>query len=99
MGRDIRHPTPDGPKTSDIRHPAAIPNPQFPIPNSQFSILNSQFSIPNSRSVPDALKEALKLFIVRRDDVKTVIAGYPWFLDWGRDTFIFLRGAIPAGFM
>ena len=49
-------------------------------------------------SVPDALREALRLFIVRRDDVKTVIAGYPWFLDWGRDTFIFLRGAIAAGF-
>ena len=26
-----------------------------------------------------------------------MIAGYPWFLDWGRDTFIFLRGAIAAG--
>ncbi|MCQ2393476.1 MAG: glycogen debranching enzyme N-terminal domain-containing protein [Kiritimatiellae bacterium] len=46
----------------------------------------------------DALREALKLFIVKRDDVKTVLAGYPWFLDWGRDTFIFLQGAIPAGF-
>ena len=47
--------------------------------------------------VPDALTRALDLFIVRRDDVKTVIAGYPWFLDWGRDTLIFLRGAIAAG--
>ncbi|MGN0846102.1 MAG: amylo-alpha-1,6-glucosidase [Kiritimatiellia bacterium] len=46
----------------------------------------------------DALRAALRLFIVRRDDVKTVIAGYPWFFDWGRDTFIFLQGAIPAGF-
>ncbi len=45
-----------------------------------------------------ALREALRLFIVKRDDVKTVIAGYPWFLDWGRDTFIFLQGAIPGGF-
>ena len=26
-----------------------------------------------------------------------MIAGYPWFLDWGRDTFIFLRGMIAAG--
>ncbi|MBR7180902.1 MAG: glycogen debranching enzyme N-terminal domain-containing protein [Kiritimatiellae bacterium] len=48
-------------------------------------------------SVPDALKESLKLFIVRRDALKTVIAGYPWFLDWGRDTFIFMRGMIAAG--
>ncbi len=46
-----------------------------------------------------ALREALRLFVVRRDDVKTVIAGYPWFLDWGRDTFIFLQGAIPGGFV
>ena len=44
-----------------------------------------------------ALEEALDLFLVRRNENKTVIAGYPWFLDWGRDTFIFLRGAIAAG--
>jgi predicted glycogen debranching enzyme len=32
-------------------------------------------------------------FIVRRsDDLKTVIAGYPWFTDWGRDTMISLTG-------
>ncbi len=63
------------------------------------SIRNPRSSISNPRfSFPEALREAMKLFIVRRDDVKTVIAGYPWFLDWGRDTFIFLRGAIAAGF-
>ena len=45
----------------------------------------------------DALKQALDLFIVKRDELKTVIAGYPWFLDWGRDTFIFMRGMIAAG--
>ena len=61
---------------------------------SPFTLHPSPFTIP----VASALKESLKLFIVRRDDVKTVIAGYPWFLDWGRDTFIFLRGAIAAGF-
>ena len=43
------------------------------------------------------LRRALDLFIVKRDDLKTVIAGYPWFLDWGRDTFIFMRGMIAAG--
>ena len=45
----------------------------------------------------DALRQSLDLFIVKRDDLKTVIAGYPWFLDWGRDTFIFMRGMIAAG--
>ena len=45
----------------------------------------------------EALRKSLELFIVKRDDLKTVIAGYPWFLDWGRDTFIFMRGMIAAG--
>ena len=53
-------------------------------------------SVP-TEPVPDVLRQALDLFIVKRDDLKTVIAGYPWFLDWGRDTFIFMRGMIAAG--
>ena len=53
--------------------------------------------VPSVKTLPEALRAALDLFVVRRDDVKTVLAGYPWFLDWGRDTFIFLRGAIAAG--
>ena len=48
-------------------------------------------------SFANGLKRALELYVVRRDDLKTVIAGYPWFLDWGRDTFIFMRGMIAAG--
>lgn len=52
-------------------------------------------------SAPLPLREAMRLalrnYIVRRDAHKTVIAGYPWFLDWGRDTLIFLRGAAAAG--
>lgn len=31
-------------------------------------------------------------YLVRRGDRDTIIAGYPWFTDWGRDTFIALRG-------
>ncbi|MCK4996629.1 MAG: glycogen debranching enzyme N-terminal domain-containing protein, partial [Thermoplasmatales archaeon] len=31
-------------------------------------------------------------FIVRKDDSKSVIAGYHWFGDWGRDTLIALPG-------
>lgn len=47
-------------------------------------------------ALQSAMKQALKQYIVRRDAHKTVIAGYPWFLDWGRDTLIFLRGVIAA---
>jgi predicted glycogen debranching enzyme len=31
-------------------------------------------------------------YLVARGKGKTVIAGYPWFTDWGRDTFISVRG-------
>ena len=35
--------------------------------------------------------------VVRRDDGITVIAGYPWLLDWGRDSLICARGLLAAG--
>ncbi len=35
-------------------------------------------------------------YLVRRGAGQTVIAGYPWFTDWGRDTFISLRGLCLA---
>jgi predicted glycogen debranching enzyme len=38
------------------------------------------------------LTAATDQFIVARGDQKTVIAGYPWFGDWGRDTMISLPG-------
>jgi predicted glycogen debranching enzyme len=40
---------------------------------------------------------AARQFVVRRGKGKTVIAGYPWFLDWSRDTFIACRGLLAAG--
>jgi len=43
------------------------------------------------------LQQAARAFVVRRDNGKSVIAGYPWFLDWGRDTFISARGLLAAG--
>jgi predicted glycogen debranching enzyme len=38
------------------------------------------------------LVAAADQFIVKRGDLKTIIAGYPWFSDWGRDTMIALPG-------
>jgi predicted glycogen debranching enzyme len=43
------------------------------------------------------LERAARQFVVRRDDGKTVIAGYPWFLDWGRDSLICARGLLATG--
>jgi predicted glycogen debranching enzyme len=48
------------------------------------------------------LKLAADQFVVERRDArgkpqgKTVIAGYPWFSDWGRDTMIALPGLLLA---
>jgi predicted glycogen debranching enzyme len=35
-------------------------------------------------------------FIIKQGREKTIIAGYPWFTDWGRDTFISMRGLCLA---
>jgi predicted glycogen debranching enzyme len=42
------------------------------------------------------LERAGDAYIVRRGAGRTIIAGYPWFGDWGRDTFIALRGLCLA---
>ncbi len=42
------------------------------------------------------LRAAMDVFLVRRGRGRTVLAGLPWFLDWGRDTLIALRGMIAA---
>ncbi len=47
--------------------------------------------------VAELLSSAMDIYVVRRDALRTVIAGYPWFLDWGRDTLIVLRGLIADG--
>jgi predicted glycogen debranching enzyme len=40
---------------------------------------------------------AAQAFLARRGQGKTIIAGYPWFLDWGRDSLICARGLLAAG--
>src|SRR5215469_12107696 len=45
-----------------------------------------------------SLTIAADQYIVSRGDQKSVIAGYHWFSDWGRDTMIALPGlALPTG--
>lgn len=39
---------------------------------------------------------AADAYVVRRGEGQTIVAGYPWFTDWGRDTFIALRGLCLA---
>lgn len=42
------------------------------------------------------LDRAADAYLVQRGSGRTIVAGYPWFTDWGRDTFIALRGLALA---
>lgn len=49
--------------------------------------------LPTQESIAPLLARAADQFLVRRgNDLATIIAGYHWFTDWGRDTMIALPG-------
>lgn len=48
------------------------------------------------RNFPSPLHRAADAYVVARGTGQTIVAGYPWFTDWGRDTFIALRGLCIA---
>ena len=50
----------------------------------------------NANELVHALVSAADQYIVARGSQKTVIAGYHWFSDWGRDTMIALPGLTLA---
>jgi predicted glycogen debranching enzyme len=55
--------------------------------------------IKDAQATDDFTKQlvlATDQFIVSRGAGKTIIAGYPWFSDWGRDTMIALNGLTLA---
>lgn len=52
---------------------------------------------PERKSFKDCLKLAASQFIIRKGNRTEVVAGYPWFGRWGRDTFIALPGLTLAG--
>jgi predicted glycogen debranching enzyme len=45
---------------------------------------------------PTLLDRAADAYLVKRGSGQTIVAGYPWFTDWGRDTFIAIRGLCLA---
>ena len=77
-------PTPEAHPTADIALPWRLPDP-------------AESDAAGGGTPREVLTRALDDFVVRRGELKSVIAGYPWFLDWGRDALIFSRGLIAAG--
>jgi predicted glycogen debranching enzyme len=58
------------------------------IERRKLSISRAPSSIPFIRQLTAAADQ----FIVKRGELRTVIAGYHWFADWGRDAMIALPG-------
>ena len=42
------------------------------------------------------LQRSVDAYFVTRNEGRTILAGFPWFTDWGRDTFIAMRGLLIA---
>lgn len=59
-------------------------------------LLTGNSAQADAKLVVTALTSAADQFIVERERCKTVIAGYHWFSDWGRDTMIALPGLTLA---
>jgi predicted glycogen debranching enzyme len=50
------------------------------------------------KKFPSRLQCSANAYLVQRgqENGKTMVAGYPWFTDWGRDTFVAFRGLCLA---
>lgn len=70
---------------------AAAPEPVREGPAAELVLAADQFIITPSGRVEDAARA-----MAGGDEVRTVIAGYHWFTDWGRDTMISLEGLTLA---
>lgn len=65
--------------------------------HSKIKFTRPSLSFKPGMSFCEAVLRGLDAFIVDRGTDKSVIAGYPWFLDWGRDSLIFCRSLIQLG--
>lgn len=75
---------------------ASVQTPMEPEKLKPSVISHAYFRPAADASLEKNMLDAMRSFVVRRGELKTVIAGYPWFLDWGRDTLISARGLIAA---
>lgn len=78
--------------------PLASEEPRFPLrPKPDPLIDDTIHAASTPTDCESILRTAVSDFVVARGELKSVIAGYPWFLDWGRDALIFARGLISVG--
>lgn len=75
--------------------PNALPASRGDSPPATLSSLRAQESLRRAQFATP-LERAADAYLVRRGSGRTILAGYPWFADWGRDTFISIRGLCLA---
>ena len=61
-------------------------------PQARLRVTQIRGSALSREPIIQLLVTAADHFVVRRGDLHTIIAGYHWFSDWGRDTMIALPG-------
>jgi predicted glycogen debranching enzyme len=66
--------------------------PQSDVIQHTTALLDAERSRRSALAARGPLQRAADAYLVRRGSGRTIVAGYPWFTDWGRDTFIALRG-------
>lgn len=83
-------------KSSAVLIASTIPRKSADAPALHIAEKNRRETIqrnaPTKHALVRDLVAAADQFIVSRGDLKTIIAGYHWFGDWGRDTMISLPG-------
>jgi len=81
-----------------ILRPAGVGSDEARAPDDVVTLVADARIVERRRrdSLPTALDRAADAYLVRRGSGKTIVAGYPWFTDWGRDTFIAIRGLCLA---
>ena len=78
---------------------ADLPNPSQPVVQAAaIELANTLAGTETNRRAAFAsrLHRSADAYVVARSAGHTIVAGFPWFTDWGRDTFIAMRGLLIA---
>jgi predicted glycogen debranching enzyme len=80
----------------ELRESATLAFSDAPLPAAVNETALALRAVENERRKRPLLERSADAYIVSGTAGQTILAGYPWFTDWGRDTMISLRGLCLA---